>query len=296
MSGPAAPRFKALFVSGSPKSGTTWLQKILDAHPAIACAGEGHFVERIVNPMVRMLREYNAKLKQVDERVFQGKAPYQPLAEPEIVQLVRDMVVRLMLRQKPPAGTTWLGDKTPRYTEGLKELKILFPAARFIHIVRDPRDVAVSRLFHAKRAGYEDALTAGTDSYYELVGNAASAWATHNGNVETFLVAAPANPAMVHRIRYEDLMNDFDAVATALFGFLEIDKSPQLVASVREATDFERLSGRRKGEEDPSSFFRKGVVGDWEGRLDEKALDIIEGRCGALMRRFQYAGTSGQSA
>ena len=296
MSGPAAPRFRALFVSGSPKSGTTWLQNILDAHPAIACAGEGHFVERIVNPMVRMLREYNAKLKQVDERVFQGKAPYQPLAESEVVRLVRGTVVRLMLRQQPPPGIVWLGDKTPRYTEGLKELKILFPTARFIHIVRDPRDVTVSRLFHAKRAGYEDALTAGTDTYYELVGNAASAWATHNGNVEAFLLAAPANAAMVHRIRYEHLMRDFDAVVAALFGFLEVDNGTQLVACVREATDFERLSGRRKGEEDPSSFFRKGVVGDWEGRLDKKALDIVEGRCGALMRTFQYLGAPEQGA
>jgi hypothetical protein len=281
--------FRTLFVSGSPKSGTTWLQKILDAHPAIACAGEGHFVERIANPMARMLREYNDKLRQVDERVFQGKAPYQPLGEQELLQLIRDMVIRLMLRQQPPPGIAWLGDKTPRYTEGLKELKLLFPDVRFLHIVRDPRDVAVSRLYHAKRAGYDDALTAGSATYYEMVANAATAWALHNGNVEAFAAAAPANAGMLHRVRYEVMLVEFDRVVTNLLAFLDVDNSPAVVASIRHATDFERLSGRKQGEEDPDSFFRKGIAGDWEGRLDAKALDIIAGHCGLLMRKLGYA-------
>lgn len=280
--------FKPLFVCGSPKSGTTWLQKILDAHPSIACAGEGHFVEQIVNPMVRLLRDYNGKLRQVDERVFQGQAPYQPLSEAEIVRIVRDLVARLMLRQQPPAGTEWLGDKTPRYTQGLKELKVLFPSARFIHIVRDPRDVAVSRLFHAKRAGYEDALTPGSDSYYELVGNAASAWAQHNGTVAAFAAAAPVNATMLLQLRYERLLSDFDAVATELFAFLDVEHDPAVVAKVREATDFEQLSGRKQGEEDPDSFFRKGVAGDWEERLDQRALEIVAGHCGGLMGALGY--------
>lgn len=281
-------RFRALFVSGSPKSGTTWLQKILDAHPAIACAGEGHFVERIVNPMVRLLRDYNAKLKQVDERVFQGEAPYQPLGEGEIVRIVRGMVIKLMLRQQPAESIAWLGDKTPRYTENLKELRILFPSARFVHIVRDPRDVAVSRLFHAKRAGYQDALTAGSDTYYEMIGNAASSWAQHNGNVEKFAEANVANAKALHQIRYEALLMDFDGVAAEVFTFLEIDSGPAVVATIKDATDFERLSGRKQGEEDPASFFRKGIAGDWEGRLDARALEIIASHCGGAMRTLGY--------
>lgn len=290
MTAPQAP-FRPLFVCGSPKSGTTWLQKILDAHPQIACAGEGHFIEHIANPMVRLLRSYNGKLKQVDEVVFEGRAPYPPITEGEIIQIVREIVVKLMLRQQPPAGIMWVGDKTPRYTNGLKELKALFPAAQFVHIIRDPRDVAVSRLFYANRAGYEDALTTGSDTYYELIENAAAAWLQHNGNVAAF-GTAPGTAATLHQLRYERLLSDFDTVAQELFAFLGVDCSPSLIAVVRAATDFEVLSGRKPGEEDLGSFFRKGVAGDWQERLDRRALEIIEGQCKELMARYGYTDLS----
>lgn len=281
-------RFRPLFVCGSPKSGTTWLQKILDAHPAIACAGEGHFVERIVAPMVRMLRDYNAKLGQVDERVYQGKAPYQPLEEGEVVALVRQMVTHLMLRQKPAAGVTWLGDKTPRYTEGLRQLRLLFPGARIVHIIRDPRDVAVSRLFHAHRAGMTDALSVGSEAYYTQVRNAATAWAQNNDNVDRFCASSPGHAAMLHEVRYEALLADFAGTVRSIFAFLGVDAEAGTIAAIARLTDFETLSGRKPGEEDGGSFFRKGIVGDWLNRLDTRALEILDEEAGALMRSKGY--------
>jgi len=282
------PRFKPLFVCGSPKSGTTWLQKILDAHPAIACAGEGHFVEQIVSPMVRMLREYNGKLRQVEERVYQGRAPYQQLSDGEIVRMVRQIVSQLMMRQTPPEGVAWLGDKTPRYTDGLNELRALFPSARIVHIVRDPRDVAVSRLFHAHRAGITDVLTPGSEAYYTQVRNSATAWAQNNGNVDRFRSVSAAHGAMVHELRYEALLTDFVGTARDIFTFLEVDASDEALADIGRATDFETLSGRKSGDEDGQSFFRKGVAGDWQNRIDERALQIIDDVAGGLMRSKGY--------
>lgn len=288
------PSYRPLFVCGSPKSGTTWLQKVLDAHPQISCAGEGHFVEKIVNPMVGMLRGYNAKLKQVDERVYQGDAPYPPLAETEIVSLVRSVVARLMLRQKPTSGVLWVGDKTPRYTDGLQALRVLFPAARFIHVVRDPRDVAVSRLFHANRAGIPEALVPGSQQYYEMVRNAATAWVGNIRNIEAFLALKPANAAMLHEVRYEDLLEKFSPAARTIFAFLEVESDSQLVATIEAATAFPALSGRASGEEDVSSFFRKGIAGDWKNWLDDKALMILRSTAGALMRAHGYIGEAEQ--
>ena len=286
---PQTPRLSVLFVSGSPKSGTTWLQKVLDAHHEVACAGEGHFIEQVALPMAKVLRTFQQKLVQVDERVYQGQSPYPALTNIEINAILRDTVVRLLLRQAVPEGTRWVGDKTPRYTDFLKELYTLFPAARFIHVVRDPRDVAVSRLFHARRAGIEQALVRGSEDYYKMVGNSAEAWALHNGNVDAFRAIDEARRGAVHELTYEQLLGDFESTAEGLFGFLGIDRSADTIAAIKARTGFAALSGRRNGEEDATSFFRKGVVGDWRGRLDGKALDMIERRCGALMRAKGYA-------
>ncbi len=38
------------FIAGAPKSGTTWVQRLLDAHPEIVCSGEGHFANKIAPP------------------------------------------------------------------------------------------------------------------------------------------------------------------------------------------------------------------------------------------------------
>jgi hypothetical protein len=68
------------------------------------------------------------------------------------------------------------------------------------------------------------------------------------------------------------------------------------VSADRETTDrcverssFERLSGgRRPGDEDSSSHYRKGIAGDWRSVLDETALGHFESIAGGLARELGY--------
>ena len=55
-------KLNVFFVCGAPKSGTTWLQHILDAHPEVTCSGEGHFIQRFSEPMAQVMRDYNAEM------------------------------------------------------------------------------------------------------------------------------------------------------------------------------------------------------------------------------------------
>ena len=47
-------------IIGNPKSGTTWLQSILNAHPQIVCYGEPKFLQ-LSQLLVDMLNRYNEK-------------------------------------------------------------------------------------------------------------------------------------------------------------------------------------------------------------------------------------------
>ena len=54
--------FQPFFLAGAPKSGTTWLCKLLDAHPEIACRGEA-CVHAFTKPLIRVCNDYNALLE-----------------------------------------------------------------------------------------------------------------------------------------------------------------------------------------------------------------------------------------
>jgi hypothetical protein len=48
------------FVGGMAKSGTTWLERIIDAHPEAVCKGESHF-GALLEPAIRQsIATYNA--------------------------------------------------------------------------------------------------------------------------------------------------------------------------------------------------------------------------------------------
>jgi hypothetical protein len=132
------------FVSGAAKSGTTWLQRLLDAHPQVVCSGEGHFVESLALPMMRIKKPYNEALAQAADVVYAGKPYHLKLDDHDLVPHIRSLIITLM-QKRPKPGARAIGDKTTTYYYFLDHLKILFPDARFLHIVRDPRSARRSR-------------------------------------------------------------------------------------------------------------------------------------------------------
>ena len=275
--------FTPLFVSGSPKSGTTWLQKALDAHPEIACAGEGHFVELIAQPLTKMLTAYNAKLALTAERVYEGEPYYAPLSDDEIARTAARLVGQLMARRPAPEGTRYLGDKTPRYTDVLPQLRQLFPKAPMLHIVRDPRDVVASRLHHARRAKVEGATDPTSDAYAGLVRGSAQAWLQHNTHADAFAF----NDGKTLHVRYEDLKADFVGQYRRIAAFLDVDRNDDLLDDIAARSTFEAMSGLKEGETG-SGFYRSGKAGGWSDTLTPQAEAIVKGVCGPLMAMKGY--------
>jgi hypothetical protein len=61
------------------------------------------------------------------------------------------------------------------------------------------------------------------------------------------------------------------------------------VESCVSSASFSKLSrGRQRGQEDPSSFYRKGVAGDWKYLFDERDRQIYKEEAGELLIRLGY--------
>jgi sulfotransferase family protein len=273
------------FVCGAPKSGTTWLQRILDAHPEVCCSGEGHFITRFSVPVAKVVNAYNRDLGVEARLVYEDQPYYGGIDQDEFDEVVRGFILKRM-RARAGAETRWIGDKTPSYTRNLTELNRLFPAAKIIHIVRDPREVAVSRMAFNKRAGAKDACTPGAEQHRETLESAVESWIAAVTAVDVF---AKTRPGLVHELRYRDLHDDPIGESERLFRFLGAAAPQVLLEQIAGATSFEALSGRRPGEEDPASFLRKGVPDDWQARLDPASAQLVSESCGPLMREKRFA-------
>jgi hypothetical protein len=143
--GPPAP-----FIVGVTRSGTTLLRLMLDSHPDLAIPPETHFVPSLIRSArkrgctpeeahgvvtghrqwgdfsldsAELMRRYS-ELRRIDPETTM-RAFFELYAERE--------------------GKPRWGDKTPNYVKRMKQIERWIPEARFIHMIRDGRDAALSR-------------------------------------------------------------------------------------------------------------------------------------------------------
>lgn len=274
------------FIAGMPKSGTTWLQRILDGHPDICCGGEGHFPNMLGPKLQSALLEHNEYIR-LKNRMLYGTSEGFPIFTLDHIKFLFVSAVCLLLDAQT-AGRDYrcVGEKTPNNVRALPQLAELFPRAKFIHVIRDGRDGVVSGWHHVQRDTPEEARKQ-FPTFADYVASFAKQWAEITQIGRDF---GRHNPGRYFEIRYEELHADPDAHLTRLLGFLGVDASPEAVALCRESGSFQRLSGgRAPGEEDKQSHFRKGVAGDWKNYFDDKNLSIFNREAGHLLRELGYS-------
>jgi hypothetical protein len=189
----------------------------------------------------------------------------------------------------------------------VQEISEIYPEARVIHIIRDGRDQAVSFIHQqgnrAKR-GRTHRLSpeelAKSEAYRrspQEVGEGMFAEKTLRKAAENWAIrvgqAVEDGPALFGEsyteVHYEDLLERPNEEARRLFEFLGVDASGSLVERAVRSASFEKLSkGRERGEEDPSSFYRKGVSGDWKNLFNERDKQVYKEEAGELLIRLGY--------
>ncbi len=124
------------FVCGALKSGTTWLQLMLDAHPEIACRGEGHLVNFLLPGLGAALHKYNSKIRYKNKNIFNEIEGFPRFAAPHHYALLQS-AVGLLLAQYDGENIRFIGEKSPDNVLYLAMLGRIFPHARFLHVIRD---------------------------------------------------------------------------------------------------------------------------------------------------------------
>ncbi len=273
------------FISGAPKSGTTWFQRLLDTHPEIVCSGEGHFAESLLKPFNKLAHQYNEQQKISAKRVYEDKPYYQGLKSQEIDFICRTIVGAIMSQRRIPEGIKCVGDKTPRHSLHMDLLAHVFPEAKFVNIVRDGRDVITSTCHHAFRAGHTSAIDKTRPEYFNMTEKFANVWVNNVRSAEEF---GRKNPDKYISIRYEDMLDKPEETLSQIFRFLNVDKNESIIKECIEKNDFKTLTGRERGTEDKNSYFRTGTYGGWKEFLSPGALKQVYSIAGETLIQMGY--------
>src|SRR5919199_2862161 len=307
------------FIAGEMRSGTSWLRRTLSSHPEIACGHEGSFFGRDydreeIPVYAGPVSSFTRALAVSEELRVWHELPWNQWTygyDEDLRNLTRLSIDYFLAKEVSRTGKRIVGDKSPQHTECLDEMHEVYPDARVIHIVRDGRDVAVSAMHHWWRLAKDRAegifeltpeeleirdaylkdregfLASGRSIFTEeRLGQLARRWSYRVGKAHHEGTALYGEGYL--EIRYEDLLRDPPNTLRRIFELLHARRGDAVVERCIRASQFERASKRRQGEEDPNSFFRKGVAGDWRDVFTERDREIYEKLAGDRLIEMGY--------
>jgi hypothetical protein len=147
---PTAFQQPAPFIVGVPRSGTTLLRFMLDAHSQLAIPPETGFLPELIQKrphtplkLVSLLSNFHTWPDfgiTTDQLLNATHTHMGGTKSLDLTNAVRSFFTLYAHRH----GKKRWGDKTPTYLRHMVEISKLIPEARFVHIIRDGRDVAVS--------------------------------------------------------------------------------------------------------------------------------------------------------
>ena len=274
------------FIVGSARSGTTLLRLILNAHPDVAVPPESRFITELwrgqreveVAKFLGALAAHkrfqtwdlpiDAVAGELDDRPVVGY--------PDAIRAAFDAYANVN-------GKSRWGDKTPRYVEELDLIADLFPDARFIHLVRDGRNVALSY--------------ANVPFGPKTVGRAAALWRRR------VIAGREKGSALGGRryleIYYEDVVEDAPGATKDICEFLDLEFDPGVLDYTERARGsvLPRASMYNPHVTEPP----RANVRSWQDSMPPSQIEIFEAVAGDALsllgyeRRFPTPGSKARA-
>jgi hypothetical protein len=238
------------FMIGAQRSGSTLLRLMLDHHPLVSCLGEFNLAFMALNGdgSEPDRASYHERLADLREYRYAGFAIPTDLEPRDAVPALFEAMRRQDGKMKPIVGATIHF----RYREALR----YWPNARFIHLVRDPRDVAPSVV----------AMGWAATCYH-----GAELWEESEREVED--LARIVHPDRFERLRFEDLVCHPERELSRLCRLLGVEYDPLMLTYPQDST---------YPPPDPSAAAR------WTARAPARDVREIEARVGARLGTHGY--------
>ncbi len=248
-------RSTPFFVVGSERSGTTLLRLMLSHHPRIACAPEFEFLVDFLPPgdgwpQMDAYVDYLST-----NRVF---LPHDLAVDGSLDY--RELMAGFLRDYCEPSGKPLHGATCHHFFDRLPRV---FEGARYVHLVRDGRDVARSCI----GMGWASNVWFGAQRWIDAL----EAWGALKERVAA---------EQLFELRYEELVADPVGELTRLAEFLGESFDPAML---------DYVEGSTYGAPDPS------LIEQWRRKLTPEELGLLEARIGSLLREHGY-GPSGVEA
>lgn len=197
-----------IFLIGFPRSGTTLLEQVLDSHPALQALEE--------KPMVAAMEQAFVEMT--------GDGTLQALGGDQIREL-RRVYFQEAARHLARRPDSRLVDKLPLNIVSAPLIWRVFPEARFIFALRHPCDVVLSCMMQS--FAHNDAMAGfvSLESIAEIYARTMDAWRETTERL----------PLHWQRIRYEDLIEDFEPEIRKLLDFIGVDWSDAVLDHTHHA-------------------------------------------------------------
>jgi Sulfotransferase family len=276
-----------VFVVGNPRSGTTLLRRMLDAHPRMSIMSpETHWIPRYFKRRKGLTPEGLVTPKLIPKLLEYHRFRRLEIAPEELEGLIRsdeplsyaDFVSKIFDFYGERKGKPLVGDKTPGYVRDISLLHHLWPRARFVHIIRDGRDVclSVSRWRMVERA------LGRFPSYEKYPLSTAALW--WDQNVRLGLEAGRAlPPGLYHEVRYEALVSHPKEEIEALCAFLGMPPDYAMLRFHEGKTRSDPGFSTNRSWLPPTPGVR-----DWRSQMPSEDLEQFEAAAGDLLDDLDY--------
>lgn len=265
------------FITGSQRSGTTLLRLLLNSHSQIAIPEEASFLYPFLNkhilnqkrPLSPPQRERFISYLQNDEQFKKWEISSKDLAQLENSSVSQKVAIEFLYAAfAAKRDKDIVGDKSPKFIRKLNLLTSLYPAAKFIHIVRDGRDTFLS----LKKRQHHSAKSA-------LVSSAE--WRMKEILIQRALKNIPKRAI---RIRYEDLVQSPSQSLIKICRFLDVEFEPDMLM-------FWKTSEKYIDQQHSDLIFKPvdpQNIQKWKSGLSNREIDEYTFISRSLLKTYDY--------